>query len=153
SENKGALSVIRKRCGPPTDVITTCVRLKTSTYSRTEDMDNEDVENATYDHYDETEKPLQSFDWYSEIPYIYQDQRFKGQDEFLGGNVAGGPAGRRCLRKTNDFQRITATRRERVSRIYTNIAETVVLVSKYRFLNNINVFAIVVPFCGNRNTD
>lgn len=50
--------------------------------------------------------------------YIYQDQRFKGQDEFLGGNVAGGPAGRRCLRKTNDFRRITATRRERISRIY-----------------------------------
>lgn len=66
--------------------------------------------------------------------YIYQDQRFKGQDEFLGGNVAGGLAGRRCLRKTNDFQRITATRRERVSRIYTNFAETVMFLSTYRFL-------------------
>lgn len=32
--------------------------------------------------------------------------------------MAGGPAGRRCLRKTNDFRRITATRRERVPRIY-----------------------------------
>ncbi|EGI65450.1 hypothetical protein G5I_06072 [Acromyrmex echinatior] len=98
----------------------------------TEDIDNEDVENAaelrysaiinplrgghvTYGHYDETEKPLQSYDWYSEIRrgvspgresvvrpnknrpvlavYIYQDQRFKGQDEFLGGNVAGGLIG------------------------------------------------------------
>ncbi|TGZ31999.1 Uncharacterized protein DBV15_10109 [Temnothorax longispinosus] len=65
-------------------------------------------------HYDETEKPLQSFDRYRRnssrritsgvspwrpnknrlvlAAYIYQDQRFKGQDEFLGGNVAGGPA-------------------------------------------------------------
>lgn len=50
--------------------------------------------------------------------YIYQDQRFKGQDEFLGENVAGGPAGRRCLRKTNDFRRAAASRRERVSRLY-----------------------------------
>lgn len=41
--------------------------------------------------------------------YIYQDQRFEGQDEFLRENVAGGPAGRRCLRKTNDFRRITVS--------------------------------------------
>jgi len=87
--------------------------------------------------------------------YIYQDQRFKGQDEFLGGNVAGGPAGRRCLRKTNDFQRITATRRERVSRIYTNFAETIMLLSTYRFLIS-TFFAIVINlffFLWKPNTD
>lgn len=32
--------------------------------------------------------------------YIYQDQRFKGQDEFLGENVAGGP--RRTRMSTED---------------------------------------------------
>jgi len=56
---------------------------------------------------------------------IYQDQRCKGQDEFLRENAAGGL---RYLWKTNDFRRVVlcrkrTSRRALLDTIFANIVE------------------------------
>ncbi|KYQ47051.1 hypothetical protein ALC60_13934 [Trachymyrmex zeteki] len=78
---------------------------------KTEDIDNDYVESAAELRYSAIINPLRGGHTPRVSPgrdsvvrpnknrpvlaaYIYQDQRFKGQDEFLGGNVAGGLAGR-----------------------------------------------------------